>query len=414
MSSKKSLSDWLSYIEALHTTEIDLGLTRIAEVAKRLKLSPKASNANVITVAGTNGKGSTCQLIHSILNQTSITSGVFSSPHFLEYNERIVVNGQQVSDQQLVNVFEEIESARAEISLSYFEFGALAACCIFQKLKLDIWILEVGLGGRLDAVNIIDNDVAIVTSIAVDHVDWLGDDINVIGFEKAAIARSGKVLIDASIDSPDSVAETALNQGATHLKIARDYEYQVNDNVWTWQSSKNTFKDLPVPSLPIMNAASAIQALMSLNIELSANQIEKGLLNAQLTGRLQREVYQGNKLILDVAHNPHAARYIARELSLEPKNTHIIFAALKDKDIKATLMALKPLAASWGVIELKNDRAISALEIANMIDQPVDVSDTMLDALNLIPTNAEQTLICGSFFTIAETLKVLKSKKVEG
>ena len=401
----KTLQQWLSMIESQHPVEIELGLARVAQVAKNLGIAP--NTAKVVTVAGTNGKGSTCQMLQAILLEQGLKCGVYSSPHFLHYNERIQVNGAFASDEVIINAFTAIDVARQSISLTYFEYATLAALWIFSQSDLDVWILEVGLGGRLDAVNIVDADIAVVTSIALDHTDWLGSDINVIGYEKASIARAGGVLIDASLNSPESVKSTALEIGARFVKVGQDYHFTVNQADWQWHTEQVSITHLPKPSLPIINAAAVLAVLQNLPFEFNHSAIAAGLKKVQLTGRLQVASYKGNALILDVAHNPHAAAYICQELLSRQQSTHIIFAALKDKDIQGTVEALKPLAHSWSVIELSGSRAMAASEIAAMLPSNTQQFTTMQAALEHIPPTVDQTLICGSFLTVSAALEVI-------
>ncbi len=276
------LTMWLDYLTNLHTSAIDLGLDRVQAVAQKANLTKPAPT--VITVAGTNGKGSTCALMEAILLDAGYSVGVYSSPHLIRYNERVRINGVDAEDSKHCEAFDYIEKQRGEISLSLFEFGTLAALRLFQVEKVDVVLLEVGLGGRLDATNVVDHDVSVITSLAIDHVDWLGDDINVIGFEKAGIYRAGKPAICGQPTPPATVAAHADDIQAEFFQVGIQFDYQVTEKGWKWSSGAFDLEDLPLPSLPLPNAATALMALGASELQITDINIVNGLNNARLAG----------------------------------------------------------------------------------------------------------------------------------
>ena len=302
------LATWLSYLEHLHSKTIDLGLARVSEVAKRMAVLKPAPF--VFTVAGTNGKGTTCRTLESALMAAGYKVGVYSSPHLVRYTERVRVQGEELTELAHTTSFAEIEAARGEISLSYFEFGTLSALWLFQQARLDVVILEVGLGGRLDATNIVDADVAVVTSIALDHTDWLGPDRESIGREKAGIFRAGKAAIVGEPDMPLTIAQVADEKGARLLRRDVDWRYEAGEQGWSFFDRQGALTDLPLPQVPMPNAATAIAALRASGLKVSEQAIRDGVQRAMLPGRFQI-ISEAPRTILDVAHNPHAAAYLA-------------------------------------------------------------------------------------------------------
>ena len=427
--SKLSLSDWLARLEALHPKEIDLGLQRIKIVAGRLDISHIASK--VITVAGTNGKGSTVQLLSKILSASNYRVGCYTSPHLLYYNERITISELPATDDDLCRAFELIENARESISLTYFEFGTLAAFILFAEAELDVAILEVGLGGRLDAVNIIDPDVAILTTVALDHQDWLGSTREEIGLEKAGIFRPNTPAICGDPNIPKSVIEYADKISADLLCINRDFGYEVTQkqneekvsNFWgqknnsSLQNTQNTYgyKNSPIPLLPIMNFATAVQALNKLDLSISEQAIV--LATAQgLPGRYQR-INRGYTLILDVAHNPQAADYLYLKLSGEivTGKIHALVGMLADKDSDKILSTFAPIIDSWAVAGLNTSRAMAtdALEqkLLSCTEKPIQMFKTVETALSFLDKeldNADILVVFGSFYTVTAALEWLQ------
>ncbi|MFM2589259.1 bifunctional tetrahydrofolate synthase/dihydrofolate synthase [Vibrio sp. TBV020] len=410
-----SLAMWLDYLTNIHTSAIDLGLDRVQAVAKSANLTKPAPT--VITVAGTNGKGSTCALMEAILLDAGYSVGVYSSPHLIRYNERVRVNGQDLPDEKHVEAFDFIEKQRGEISLSLFEFGTLAALRLFQIEKVDIVLLEVGLGGRLDATNVVDHDVSIITSLAIDHVDWLGDDINVIGFEKAGIYRSGKPAICGQPKAPATVAAHADDIGAELYQVEIQFNYELtDDNTWRWVHGSYELDNLPVPGLPLQNAATALMALATSHLDITDINIVKGLQNAKLPGRMQL-LSSEPTILLDVAHNPHSAEYLVERVAKQypNKNIHTVVAMLHDKDIQSTLEALAPVASNWYPASLSGPRAAKAEELCQFLPHTTEQFSTPVEAFEAAMTNATQDdviLVVGSFHTVGEVLEHWQTKGV--
>ena len=407
-----SLEMWLDYLSNIHTSAIDLGLDRVKAVASKANLTKPAKH--IITVAGTNGKGSTCALMEAILLDAGYSVGVYSSPHLIRYNERVRINGQDLPDEKLVSSFDFIEHERGEISLSFFEYGTLAALRAFQVEQVDVVLLEVGLGGRLDATNIVDHDVSVITSLAVDHVDWLGDDINVIGFEKAGIYRSGKPAICGQPKPPATVAAHADDISAEFYQVGIQYTYQIEGDVWHWSSGAFQLENLPVPSLPLPNAATALMALGTSELSISDVNVVNGLKNAKLPGRMQ-QISREPIIVLDVAHNPHSAEYFATQVEqlYAGKTLHMVVAMLHDKDIPATLEVLSPIAHHWYPASLQGPRAATANELCQSLPTNVSEFASPVDAFNAALVAAEPEdviLVVGSFHTVGEVLEHWQKK----
>ncbi|WP_318517041.1 bifunctional tetrahydrofolate synthase/dihydrofolate synthase [Photobacterium leiognathi] len=402
-----SLSIWLKYLEQLHTSAIDLGLDRVKAVGQKADLLKPAPC--VITVAGTNGKGSTCAMLEAILIEAGYKVGVYSSPHLVRYNERVRINNQELDDSEHTKAFACVEAIRGDISLSLFEFGTLSALTLFKTHQVDVVVLEVGLGGRLDATNIVDHDVSVITSLAIDHVDWLGDNIDVIGYEKAGIFRSGKPAICGQPHPPATVPAHADDIGAELYQVGYQFEYQVEDNHWNWQCGAFDLTQLPLPNLPLPNAATALMALGAAELDISEENIINGLKKAQLPGRIQR-VSEQPLIIMDVAHNPHSAEYFANQLSKikqkEGKNKiHAVVAMLHDKDIASTIAAMRDTVDDWYPASLTGPRAATAEEIlqhlpANCVgfDKPESAFDQALTQAG----EDDMVIVFGSFYTVGQ------------
>lgn len=402
-----SLTMWLDYLTNLHTSAIDLGLDRVQAVAQKANLTKPAPT--VITVAGTNGKGSTCALMEAILLDAGYSVGVYSSPHLIRYNERVRINGVDAEDSKHCEAFDYVEQQRGDISLSLFEFGTLAALRIFQVEKVDVVLLEVGLGGRLDATNVVDHDVSVITSLAIDHVDWLGDDINVIGFEKAGIYRAGKPAICGQPTPPATVAAHADDIQAEFFQVGIQFDYQLTEKGWKWTSGAFALEDLPVPSLPLPNAATALMALGASELQITDINIVNGLNNARLAGRMQ-VLQTGPEIVLDVAHNPHSAEYLVEKVKRQyaDKNIHVVVAMLHDKDIKTTIEALTPIATQWYPASLTGPRAATADELCQYLPQGQVQFQTPVEAFESAQKHAAQAdviLVVGSFHTVGEVLE---------
>ena len=408
-----SLEMWLDYLSNIHTSAIALGLDRVQAVASKANLTKPAKH--VITVAGTNGKGSTCALMEAILLDAGYSVGVYSSPHLIRYNERVRINGQDLSDEKMVQSFDFIEKERGEISLSFFEYGTLAALRAFQTEAVDVVLLEVGLGGRLDATNIVDHDVSVITSLAVDHVDWLGDDINVIGFEKAGIYRSGKPAICGQPKPPATVAAHADDIKAEFYQVGIQYTYAVDGDTWNWHSGAFQLESLPIPTLPLPNAATALMALGTSELDISDVNVVNGLKNAQLPGRMQ-QISDQPVIVLDVAHNPHSAEYFAQQVTKKyaGKNLHVVVAMLHDKDIPATLEVLAPIATHWYPASLQGPRAATAAELCLSLPQDVEQYTNPVAAfeaaLASVKGGDDVVLVVGSFHTVGEVLEHWQKK----
>ncbi|MFT4255877.1 MAG: bifunctional tetrahydrofolate synthase/dihydrofolate synthase [Pseudoxanthomonas sp.] len=345
------LSDWLDHIERQHPKSIAMGLERVREVAARLGLGKPAEQ--VIVVAGTNGKGSTVAFIESIAHEAGWKVGAYTSPHLLRYNERVRIEGMEADDDELVRAFEAVEAARGDTTLTYFEYGTLAALWLFQRANLDLAVLEVGLGGRLDAVNIVDADVAVITTIDIDHVEWLGPDRESIGAEKAGIARAWKPLVLGEADSPSSVLRHAYAIGANAIRFGSDFFAESIDAAhWRWRDAGNELA-LPNPPLPapaqFHNAATAIAALRALPQSPADAAFAPGIVNTRLPGRLQRFERNGVGIYIDVGHNPQAARELAAWLAAQAHagRDFIVYAALADKDAAQVVTAFDAQPASW-------------------------------------------------------------------
>ncbi|MGF1784860.1 bifunctional tetrahydrofolate synthase/dihydrofolate synthase [Photobacterium swingsii] len=415
-SATASLTSWLTYLEQLHTSAIDLGLDRVQAVAERgnlIKPAPK-----VITVAGTNGKGSTCAILEAILLDAGYKVGVYSSPHLVRYNERVRINGDELADEKHSQAFAAIEEYRGDVSLSLFEFGTLAALELFKANQVDVAILEVGLGGRLDATNIVDHDVSVITSLAVDHVDWLGDDIEVIGFEKAGIFRSDKPAICGQPTPPASVAAHADDISAKLYQVGYQFDYQVTADKWQWKSGCFELTDLPIPSLPLPNAATALMALGTAELDISDCNIVNGLKAASLPGRMQR-IGTSPLVIMDVAHNPHSAQYFAQQLekikvSEGKQRVHAVVAMLHDKDIAATIAEMKTVVDAWYPASLEGPRAAKADEIIANLGGGVEgfVSpEVAYDQALAQAAEQDVVIVFGSFYTVGQIASHIAAKQ---
>jgi dihydrofolate synthase/folylpolyglutamate synthase len=419
---ERSLGDWLAYLEQLHPTAIEMGLERSREAARRLGLGRPAPR--VITVTGTNGKGSTCAFLAELMRAQGLRVGVYSSPHLLRYNERVSLDGVEASDAQLCEAFAAVEAARGEISLTYFEMGTLAAFWLFERAGLDAVVLEVGLGGRLDAVNLIDADLALVTSIGLDHADWLGDSRESVAFEKAGILRAGKPVLCGDLDPPTPLLDKAAELGAPLWLRGRDYDLGVAEQVWHWQGRDAAGRvlelhDLPLLDLPMENAALALQAFALLGLGWQPPIIREALLRTRVTGRLDRRSirWRGKSLtlLLDVGHNPHAADYLARRLASKSIGGQrlAVFGLLSDKDLAGVLQPLLPQIAHWAVAALPTSRSRPAAELlAALRDagaEAVGESDigAAIEAQCERAASGDEILVFGSFYCVAEALEWL-------
>ncbi len=413
-----SLADWLAYQERTHPNAIELGLDRTRAVAQRLGLLP--AKPLTLTVAGTNGKGSSVTLAAAIYRAAGYRVGRFTSPHLLRYNERVAIDGAEVSDEALCRAFAAIETARAEIPLTYFEFGTLAALWLFDEAAVDVQVLEVGLGGRLDAVNIVDADCALITNIGLDHTDWLGPDRDSIGFEKAGIMRAGKpaVYVETEAAAPQRLLDHAAAIGAPLALLGRDFSFSRHvDGSWDWEGSAAAYTALPAPALAgeiqYRNAAGVLAALAALQPRLAVTEaaIRTALPSLSLSGRYQR---LGNT-ILDVAHNIESAEVLADNLRSErgPGKTWLVLGMLADKPVEAVCAVLTPLVQGALFGSLPPPRGLDAVTLqqraanAGLNGQALDgIADAYRLAQSLAGPD-DRILVCGSFLTVAAVASLL-------
>ena len=410
------VDDWLRWMETQHPRNIDLGLERIALVAKQLDI---ALEMPVITVAGTNGKGSCVALLSAILGAQGYRVGAYTSPHLNQYHERIAIGDSYVDDASLCQAFAAVDQARGETSLTYFEFGTLAALLIFQQQAVDVAVLEVGLGGRLDAVNIIDADIAIVSSIAIDHEAWLGNDREVIGREKAGIFRANRPAIIGDLNPPTSLLAYAAQIGA--LPVSRDKDFRLIDaeQGWAWQGvAANgellSYQNLPYPAVLIDNAATVLQAVQYIDLPVSEWAIRQGLSAVSVAGRCQHIQLGGIEVVLDVAHNPASVQALRDHLDARPVagRTECLFAVMADKDIAEIIRIIQPCFAHWSLAPLlENERAAQPEQLQTvLLEQGIrqvtlasSFSESVNNALSRLSTG-DRLVIFGSFFTVAAAM----------
>jgi len=417
----QNLNDWLDWQTQLHPSSIELGLDRVAAVWQQL--CPHPFPAVVITVAGTNGKGSCVAMLDAILGAAGYRVGCYTSPHLLHYNERIRINGEEVSDAAICQAFERIDQTRGETSLTYFEFGTLAALDIFASDTLDIVILEVGLGGRLDAVNIIDPDVALITSVDLDHTDWLGDNLEQIALEKAGILRANRPAVFGGVNPPLSLLQYAAELNTPLAVEGNDFSFKVDGvDEWSWNSVEQHIKGLPYPALSgtcqLQNAAAVLQviSLLPKRIEISHEAMARGLQDIDLAGRFQ--VVPGPiELVLDVAHNPAAAQVLADSLQKNAcqGRTFAVFAMLSDKDVAAVVKTMAPYVDAWFLGALEEERGLSVNDLQLQIDAlDIDLQNSITVSVEEAYTMAvdhaavgDRVLVFGSFYTVSKVLQLI-------
>lgn len=415
-SAKSNLTEWLSYLESIHVVEIELGLKRIAAVAKNLNID--FSTSTVITVAGTNGKGTTCAFLENAFLAQKLTCAVYSSPHIERFNERLRLNRSEVTDSALVNAFETIESTRGNITLTYYEYTTLAALLILMAEQPDVIILEVGLGGRLDATNIIDADVAVITTIDLDHQAFLGNTREAIGFEKAGIMRANSVVVVGDTNPPNSLVAHASNIGASAYFREQSFTIeQASNDTWHWCSSAGKFSDLSSCKIPLDNVATAIMVLSiladKLKLSLDSHFINQVIAQTKVAGRMEKFSLDGD-VILDVGHNPQAARYLATQLhKLNYSKVHAVLGMLADKDVVNTVAALLTEVDHWYIGTLAVPRGCEAKHIVESIQidaAKVNCFDNVSQAFKMAKQNAKAAdlvLVFGSFYTVAEIRRLL-------
>ncbi|MDQ2972542.1 MAG: bifunctional tetrahydrofolate synthase/dihydrofolate synthase [Pseudomonadota bacterium] len=417
-----TLAEWLDYQQRAHTLTIDMGLDRVSEVWRRMG-APRPALV-VITVGGTNGKGSTVAFLEAMLRAGGMRVGAYTSPHLLRYNERMRIDGMDADDDALIESFERIEAARSDVSLTYFEYGSLAAFDLFARARLDVALLEVGLGGRLDAVNLIDADCAVVTTVDLDHMEYLGNDREAIGHEKAGIFRKDRPAIIGERDPPRCLLDEALRIGAKVLRVGVDFLARRHNGAWSWAPTKDSDFVLPNLSTPMLaapsqidNAATAIAALYALREKIAWNPsaIARGIRETSAPGRLQR-IDKHPELIVDVAHNPQAARELARWLDAHRLDgaTHAVFGALADKDVAGIVVALGERIAHWHLAGLDADspRGLTSAQLAERVraafsevqcSEHATVAAAMASAREQAKPDG-RILAFGSFFVAAAVL----------
>jgi dihydrofolate synthase/folylpolyglutamate synthase len=416
-----NLADWLARCERLHPKEIDMTLARVRLVRERLGLDFPMP---VIAVAGTNGKGSTCAMLEAIALQAGYRVGLYSKPHLVHFEERCRVGGQSVSEAELLPQFEAVECARGETSLTYFEFTTLAIFRLLAQAPLDLVILEVGMGGRLDAVNAFDADCAVITTIAIDHAEYLGPDRETIAIEKAGIMRAGKPVIVSDPVPPQSLSDEAARIGADLWLFGRDFNFAGDKQQWSWAGRARRFNALAYPALrganQLLNASGALAAFEALRARLpiTAQAVRQGFATVELPGRFQIVAGQPT-LVLDVAHNPHAVATLAQNLDqmgFFPR-THVVFGAMADKDIEAILTRIAPLVDHWHFTDLPVARAANAADLVALhtrlaLKGPGPVTVAMhanpkqaLDAALSGADPADRIVVFGSFHTVGGVLR---------
>ena len=413
----RSLAEWLEQQQKSHPSAIDLTLERVREVARRMELLAPAYQ--VITVAGTNGKGSTVACLDALLRAQEHRVGRFTSPHLKRYNERICVNGVEASDAELIASFSRIDAVRGDITLTFFEYNALAALDRFSRAQIDFAVLEVGLGGRLDATNVIDADVGIVCSIGLDHVDWLGASIEGIGREKAGIFRRGRPAILGSAALPHSVAAYATEIGAIPYLAGRDFKAGVHGDSWDFESHALTLRNLPRPAVlgrhQVGNAANALAALVfgQFGIELTHDDASAALSGVHIAGRFQ--VVPGDiEWVFDVAHNVPAAQALSSNLeSLPKRRTLAVCGILGDKDIRGITAALGTNIDAWYLAQLEGPRAVSTAELAARLPPAAQVLahstgvSAACEAARAAARSGDRIVVFGSFLTVGPALEFL-------
>ena len=410
------LETWLCYLEQLHPSTIDLGLDRVKQVADRLDLLQPAPY--VFTVAGTNGKGTTCRTLEMILLAANKRVGVYSSPHLLRFTERVRINNQESKEQDTVDAFVEIEKARQDISLTYFEYATLAALYQFKHAQLDVVILEVGLGGRLDATNIIDADIAIITTIGIDHVEYLGNTRESIGREKAGIFKPKSIAVVGEPEIPSTILDVAHAVNCPLFAVNKDWSYQQIDKLtWQFNSSIKQYQNLPIPQVPLANAATAIAALSYSPFSITQKQIDSALEKTSLIGRFQI-IQLSPTVIVDVAHNPHATSYLVKQIELLKQQqskvgkVRFVIGMLKDKDIKSTLSIFN--ADQWYCASLYGERGCNADILKQFLQEEnvenIATFDSVNEAYQKAMKEAKEDdiiVVCGSFHTVSAVLDIV-------
>jgi len=419
-----ALDDWLAWLETLSPHEIELGLDRVLDVLSRMDL-PRPRH--VIHVAGTNGKGSTAAMLEAMFNGMGMRVGCYTSPHVRRFNERMRVRGQELDDDTIVAAFRAVEAARQKVILTYFEFGTLAALAAFAKAGTDVLVLEIGLGGRLDAVNAIDPDAAIITNVTLDHRDWLGDDIESIAVEKAGVMRRGIPVVYGSAQVPAAIIAEATRHGADLRLAGRDFRYSDNEGSWRWHGRTQTLDGLQKPALAgafqLQNAAAALAVIEALGLDemLDAPSVNAAMQRLSLPGRLQR-IDGHRRWLLDVAHNPDAARVLGATLPAINASGRLVavFGVLADKDVDGIVAPLCDAVDTWIAVPADSTRALApealAARVANHCDKPCRIADSIAAGLALAAslTSADDPiLVTGSFYTVGPALACLDEMEAD-
>ena len=410
----KTLSQWLSHLEKSHPVEIDLGLDRISTVAQKMNLIN--FDGRVITVGGTNGKGTTCAFLEEILTQAGFRVGVYSSPHILRYTERLRINKKELTEAEHCDAFDKVQLNLGGTSLSYFEYITLGCLYLLKQQKCDFILLEVGLGGRLDATNIVESDISVTTTIAIDHTDWLGDNRDAIGFEKAGIYRKNKPVICGEYDPPDSLVNHAKDISADIYYANKDFSVTLNNDSWDWQG-KTTILNLPLTAMPLQNCSTALAVIEQLDLNLDPALIKKSVGNAKLSGRFEKvEMGIANDVFIDVAHNPQSSEYLASQLKRIKGHKRIvsIVGMLQDKDCIGTFSELNGVIDEYNFVPLNCHRASSVEHLTNSYQKStkkkqvtvncfLNIEEAYKNIINRI-NDSDIIIIFGSFYTISDFL----------
>ena len=409
----RTLADWLRYIEQSHPIEkIELGLQRVSDVARRGNLA--ALPGKVVLIAGTNGKGTTARTLEQLLLAQGYRVGVYSSPHLLHFNERLRLNGQDVADNAWVEAFQLVEQLRQDIPLTYFEFTTLVAFAILRAEQPDFCLIEVGLGGRLDATNIVEPDISVVTTVDLDHQAFLGPDRETIGREKAGVFRPAKIAVCGDLQPPQSIAVVAESTGATLLQLNRDYHYQQTADSWQWQGLRQQRHQLPLPQVPMQNVATSLTVLEQLEVLPDSELLQQEISRLCLPGRMQW-LRQQPAVLLDVAHNPQSAAYLAAQLQrLKPgyRRVYALVGMLKDKDLTQALLPLTTCVDEWHLVSLPGVRGAASELLAAALQgvaptaRAVQHPELAEAYRQVLATAAQQDLVVvfGSFVTVAGIL----------
>lgn len=436
LNNHSSLSQWLDYMQQIHVSAIDMGLSRVVPVAEYLGVMQSAKDAAyVFTVAGTNGKGSTTAVISALCHAAGYKTALYQSPHLSIFNERVRIDGEMVSDQTLIDAFYKVEVARlaCELTLSFFEMTTLAALLIFAEADCDVWVLEVGLGGRLDVVNIIDADMAVISNIAIDHVDWLGDNVEDIGAEKAGILRDDITLIYGDMTMPESVQQQIAQQHVTCYQAGKDFHYRSEDaDTWQYSNAAVTLQ-LPRPQLSLINTANALSAVLASPLKVEVTAIEHALKRVKLAGRFDYRALYNRHWLFDVAHNEQGVRFLLAQLlpfwqqHLQQQQTttdkpqpsiKMLFSMLGDKDIASVVQHLThanlPITA-WFIAEIDYPRAATTQQLHHILSAHAKTDNIhtfsgLEQATQAVIENSQPQdliVVCGSFHTIAEALLAL-------